>query len=208
MSTTSGERDTFELLYTRLTDAMRSARPAPFSKPVTVAEIYQELVPYRLVRDEIGFAMNADYEHVLLRLLAGEGARVRLDPVSAREAIQRELRSANPNVSIYREYAACDVWVSDPVTGARPPEVAPEVVPEVVPEVAPEPPREAVRVPDASAGTASCAYCDSALPQHRPVRFCPYCGADQTTQPCADCGEPVEPGWLYCAACGVTRAES
>lgn len=192
MSTTSGERDTFELLYTRLTDALRSARPAPFSKPVTVAEIYQELVPYRLVRDEIGFAMNADYEHVLLRLLAGEGARVRLDPVSAREAIQRELRSANPNVSIYREYAACDVWVSDPATG----------------EVEPEPPPEAVRVPDESARAASCVYCDSALPQHRPVRFCPYCGADQTTQPCADCGEPVEPGWLYCAACGVTRAES
>jgi hypothetical protein len=51
---------------------------------------------------------------------------------------------------------------------------------------------------------ARCAFCDSQLPQQRPARFCPYCGADQTTRPCPSCGEPVEPGWAFCITCGAT----
>jgi hypothetical protein len=101
-------------LYLRLAAALRHARPDPFGSPVTVAEIYQELVPYRLVRTDAGFDMNADYEHALLRLLAGEGECVRLEPTSARDAIRNELRSSNPNVGMYREYAGCDVWVVEP----------------------------------------------------------------------------------------------
>src|SRR5688572_15195581 len=107
-------------LYERLTEALQRSRRDPFNVPVTVAEIYQELVPYRLVRAEIGFDMNADYEHALLRLLAGEGECVRIEPAHAADEIRRELRSANPNLSIYRDYAACDVWVKKPIAVAEP----------------------------------------------------------------------------------------
>jgi hypothetical protein len=103
--------DAVQRLYERLTAALRSSRSEPFAAPVTVAEIYQELVPYRMLRGEAGFAMNADYEHALLRLLGGEDELVTLEPPGARDVILRELRSANPNVTIYREYAACDAWV-------------------------------------------------------------------------------------------------
>src|SRR5215211_4230002 len=96
-------------LYERLTEALQRTRREPFNVPVTVAEIFQELVPYRLVRAEIGFDMNADYEHALLRLLGGEGECVRIEPAQVAEEIRRELRSANPNLSIYRNYATCDV---------------------------------------------------------------------------------------------------
>lgn len=106
--------DTVDRLYERLADVMQRTRRDAFTAPVTVAEIYQELVPYRLVRGDVGFDMNADYEHALLRLLSGEGDRARLEPAHAREEIARELRSPNPNVSIYREFAGCDVWVSQP----------------------------------------------------------------------------------------------
>jgi hypothetical protein len=68
---------------------IRAANPEYLHSPFSVAEIYQNLVPYRTHRDELGVEMNADYEHALLRLLAGEGdylnrdfaaADVRLNP--------------------------------------------------------------------------------------------------------------------------------
>jgi hypothetical protein len=258
-------RDILDRLYQRLADALQQARPEPFVAPVTVAEIYQELVPYRVVRDDVGFSMNADYEHALLRLLAGEGEWLQLEPATAREIIVRELKSPNPNVSIYREYAGCDVWVRPPADAAsgRAPtaddvagydlswletldedeapapfafaelvqdeeeEAAPtsqaaadtapkQAEPVVAPPVreqpaAPQPvQREPARggtagVPDRGAAVR-CAFCDSELPSKRPVRFCPWCGGDQSMQPCGSCGEALEAGWSFCVACGASAA--
>lgn len=112
-------------LYEQLARALLTTRPDPFGAPVTVAEIYQELAPYRAVRGEGGFAMNADYEHALLRLLSGEDGLVRLEPASAREVILKELKSPNPNVTIYRAYAGCDAWIR-PRDDWQPENVAPD----------------------------------------------------------------------------------
>jgi Double zinc ribbon len=95
-----------------LVDALRRTRPDPFGRPVTVSEIYQDLVPYREARTALGVDLNADYEQTLLGLLAGIGDRARLEPESVREQLRRELESPNPNVTIYRGFAACDVWIS------------------------------------------------------------------------------------------------
>jgi hypothetical protein len=276
------ENTPLERLYARLTSALQSQRSEPWSAPVTVAEIYQELVPYRIVRGEAGFAMNADYEHALLRLLSGEGDWARLEPPSAREVIERELRSPNPNVTIYREYAACDVWIKTPRAGLQaagsggppaqpddaeleelellaeeieerekpstfaldeaepsaapapapsapappapappapaPPAPQPQRTPQPAPQSAPQPPRP---TPGATAGRAAtshgqaaaagneaqgsrCAFCDSRLPSGRKVRFCPFCGGDQSMVPCATCGEALESAWLFCVACGTS----
>jgi hypothetical protein len=241
-------------LFARLADALRIAQ-RDLAVPLTVAEIYQELVPYRVVRDDVGFGMNADYEHALLRLLAGEGGLLRLEPVRAREAIARELKSPNPNVSIYREYAGCDVYVLadlaaggayaagagavdlawlEAAGGAGPtaddgtfalvegpagagsvapaapaPAAAAESSPPAVPAAGAEssPPVEAASAPAAPFRTVvaspRCAFCDSSLPAHRTVRFCPYCGGDRTARPCGACGEAVEAGWSYCVVCGA-----
>lgn len=77
--------------------------------PFTVAEIYQNLVPYRTHRDELAVEMNADYEHALLRLLAGEGDFLTIESRTARQEIQDELSSPNPNTGLYRDFAAADV---------------------------------------------------------------------------------------------------
>ena len=69
--------DRLRSIHETLADALRR-RPQAFDAPVTVAEIYQDLVPYRAVRSALGFDMNADYEHTLLRLLAGEEDLARL----------------------------------------------------------------------------------------------------------------------------------
>lgn len=103
-------------LHRALAEAVASRRGGDVeSQPVTVAEIYQELAPYRTVRSGVGFEMNADYEHALLRLLSGEDGLVRLEPEEARSHLARELATPNPDVTLFRRYAACDVWLTVPV---------------------------------------------------------------------------------------------
>jgi hypothetical protein len=268
------DRALLDRLYAQLTNALRE-RPDPWGAPVTVAELYQELIPYRTVRSDVGFTMNADYEHTLLRLLSGEADLAKLEPPSAREQISRELRSSNPNVSIYREYAACEVWITPPdgMADADDTEAwlgslrfdeeldAAELVDTVlqltqedeIEQSAHEPsPVESMRTgasPDAGADRAgrgeaapaptaaeqrassaadagtrhapaqqaavasitsggSCVFCDSKLPAGREVRYCPFCGGDQTMRPCGRCGEALDPGWVFCIACGAPSGES
>lgn len=95
--------------FDALVKEIRVSRPAYLQAPFTVAEIYQNLVPYRTHRDVIGAEINGDYEDALLRLLAGEGEFLRLESEPARKRIQDELRGSNPNTTIYREFAAAEV---------------------------------------------------------------------------------------------------
>ncbi|MGW8267824.1 MAG: zinc ribbon domain-containing protein [Longimicrobiales bacterium] len=106
---------------------IQANNPEHLSAPFSVAEIYQNLVPYRTHRDEIGVEMNADYEHALLRLLAGEDDYLTIESRTARQEIREELESPNPNTGLYRDFAAADVrlnpervdealmWEPDPV---------------------------------------------------------------------------------------------
>jgi len=112
-------------LHLALVQALRNRGPDALDRPVTVAEIYQDLIPYRVARAVAGVELNADYEHALLRLFAGEGGRVRLEPATAREELLRELDSPNPNVSLYRKFAACDAWITVPPELGRQPQASP-----------------------------------------------------------------------------------
>ncbi|MEN8376248.1 MAG: zinc ribbon domain-containing protein [Gemmatimonadota bacterium] len=100
----------------RLFGALREAidrRPEGSPPTITVSEIYQTLVPYARARASLGFEMNADYEHALMQMLAGEGGHARLDPPEARDQVARELETPNPDVTLYRRFAACSVWISE-----------------------------------------------------------------------------------------------
>ena len=88
---------------------IQDSNPEHLTAPFSVAEIYQNLVPYRTHRDEIGVEMNADYEHALLRLLAGESDFLTIESRTARKEIREELESPNPNTGLYRDFAAADV---------------------------------------------------------------------------------------------------
>lgn len=92
-----------------LVEEIQSSRPEYLTGAFTVAEIYQNLVPYRTHRDRIGVEMNGDYEDALLRLLAGEGDYLVLESEHARRELQGELESSNPNTGLFREFAAADV---------------------------------------------------------------------------------------------------
>jgi len=98
-------------LHRCLVDAVRRRGGDPFQAPLKVSEVYQELVPYRAVRATLGVELNADYEHALLRLLAGEGGLVRLEPAAARAELQQEAKTPYPAVGLYRKFTESEVWV-------------------------------------------------------------------------------------------------
>jgi hypothetical protein len=101
--------DVLRRFHRALVREIQARNPEQLRSPFTVAEIYQNLVPYRTHRDEVGVEMNADYEHALLRLLAGEGEFLAIESRTARQEIREELDSPNPNTGLYRDFAAADV---------------------------------------------------------------------------------------------------
>jgi hypothetical protein len=106
--------EAIERMYNALVDALRSRGSDALERPFTVSEIYQDLIPYRTHRDLLGVTMNGDYEHVLLRLLAGEGGFVELESDDARADLLDELDEANPNGAVIRQFAAVDVRLAQP----------------------------------------------------------------------------------------------
>lgn len=98
-----------ERFHRALIEEIQTQRPEYLTGPFTVAEIYQNLVPYGSHRDRIGVEMNGDYEDALIRLLAGEGGYIVLDSEAALQALQAEVQRSNPNTGMYRDFAAVDV---------------------------------------------------------------------------------------------------
>jgi hypothetical protein len=98
-----------ERFHRALIEEIQTQRPEYLTGPFTVAEIYQNIVPYGSHRDRIGVEMNGDYENALIRLLAGEGEFLILDSEPALRDLRAELEASNPNTGLYREFAAVDV---------------------------------------------------------------------------------------------------
>lgn len=247
-----------ERFHRALIEEIRSQRPEYLDAPFTVAEIYQNLVPYGSHRDRIGVEMNGDYEDALVRLLAGEGEYLLLDSEPALRNLRAELKRPSPNTTVYREFAAVDVRlnseridpamvVDDEVDEASPGDgsqaddvpslFASErdmgIVPSGVDVFAPaatdeeggaevaagpgeddeggstRPPLEPEYVDPSRregatmGGDGACRWCRGDLPERDNLNFCPFCGTDVNLLPCPGCGEAVEPGWRFCAACGA-----
>ncbi|MGD2120860.1 MAG: zinc ribbon domain-containing protein [Gemmatimonadota bacterium] len=106
---TFDEQEILRRFHRAVVREIHARDPEHVNAPFTVAEIYQNLVPYRTHRDELGVEMNADYEHALLRLLAGEGDFLSIESSTARKEIREELETPNPNTGLYRDFAAADV---------------------------------------------------------------------------------------------------
>jgi hypothetical protein len=100
--------DLVERLYRRLVEAAAD-RDGGNAGSFTIADLYQHLIPYRSVRGDLGVLELAEYEHALLRLLAGEGGFLRLLDEDARRELAAELIAPNPILGIYRDYAALGV---------------------------------------------------------------------------------------------------
>jgi hypothetical protein len=214
------DNDVIGRFHSVLVDEIRRRRPGYLDGPFTVAEIYQNLVPYGTHRDRIGVEMSGDYEAALLRLLAGEGGYLLLESDAALRELREELRSSNPNTGLYRDYAAVDVrlnpamalweFVASPAPSAAPDQPQAEVVP--VTDLAPDglPPRGAPGAPPpaevssaAASSAETCRWCRAELPQKANLNFCPFCGTDVHVVPCRACGAELDPEWRFCISCGT-----
>jgi len=220
-----------ERFHRTLVEEIQTQRPEYLTGPFTVAEIYQNLVPYGSHRDRIGVSMNGDYEDALIRLLAGEGGYLVLESEPALRELKAELRSANPNTGLYREYAAVDVRLN-PAFLELSPDATREVgdlarelgatTPASMADLAPSEtaPDDMGIVPAGvdvfqnanRAGTpappTACQWCRAELPVRDNLNFCPFCGTDLKVVPCGACGEELEPEWRFCISCGTEVSTS
>lgn len=216
--------------HSALLEEILARRPEYLHAPFTVAEIYQNLVPYGTHRDRIGVEMNGDYEDALLRLLAGEGGFLFLESAPALRALREELASSNPNTGLYREYAAVDVRLNPaflaggrgvhagaggaPADPSSEPVSMEDLAPESPAAAAPPPPRRAAPVdaalprgaaqpPVPRPAPETCRWCRAELPARATLNFCPFCGTDVHVVPCPECGEELDPEWRFCISCGA-----
>lgn len=199
-----------ERFHRTLLEEIQTQRPEYLTGPFTVAEIYQNLVPYGSHRDRLGVQMNGDYEDALLRLLAGEGGYLILESEPALRDLREELRSPNPNTGLYREYAAVDVRLNPDVLDVTILSVPPAAEDSSMSDLAPEgegvvppgvDPFASNEVEDDS--PRACLWCRAELPARDNLNFCPFCGTDLKVVPCKKCGEELEPSWRFCVACGT-----
>jgi len=224
----SDTEDVLERFHRALIEEIQTQRPEYLTGPFTVAEIYQNLVPYGSHRDRIGVEMNGDYEDALLRLLAGEGGYLILESEPALRDLRAELDTPNPNTGLYREYAAVDVRLNqayldlsasavseksdlaealhaeDPVPMAdlAPSEAAAEEM-TIVPPGAEVFPNGQAEAPPEGEARGSCLWCRAELPKRDNLNFCPFCGTDLKVVPCNECGQELEPEWRFCISCGT-----
>lgn len=103
--------DDLDRILQRLVQRIRAEYPEYMNRPFEVSELYQNIVPYRHNRRELGIETNQDYELALLRLLAGERGYL-VGDASMQDAVKRELASPNPNTALFREFAAARVSLS------------------------------------------------------------------------------------------------
>jgi hypothetical protein len=201
--------DALDRLYRRVADVLLRQPDTQ----VTVGDLYQNLVPYRQVRTELGFGELAQYEHALLRLLAGERDYLIVERPEVQEELQRELRAPNPILGVYRDYAGVGIYLNPfaPDVAVLPPAAVAPTVTQPAPAVAGAPAGAPAPAPVAAPALAApprakaCPGCRTPLPGDRQVRFCPFCGKCLVPLPCAECSSMVEPEWKFCASCGWPR---
>lgn len=124
--------DELDRLYRRLVHNVRATAPELLGRSFEVSQIYQELVPYRTNRRELGFAANDEYELALCQLLSG-ARNLLIGDVDMQAAMKRELASPSPDLSAYRAFATSTVgFVEEPLRDVmlRPtPESSPPIGP-------------------------------------------------------------------------------
>ena len=213
--------DHLDRLFHRLVNNIRARNPAHLTLPFTVAELYEQIVPYRHNRRELGIETNQDYEVTVTRLLSGERGYL-LGDEAVQESLRRELESHDPDVSAFREFATAEVSISPNAlqgVGAAPRRTAGAGGEGTTPggqsaaraQAAPEP--ETVRAPQTTAATpASVAVPGTASPApsripeepFSPEAGCRYCGAalpeGKQVKFCPNCGQNLSVN--RCPACG------
>lgn len=207
-----------ERLFHGLVEVLAERDPGRLQVPFQVAELYQQLIPYRAYRARLGFDTNQDYEAAMLGLLAGLGGYATLEPREAQETLAAEAASPNPDPGLVHEFAGARVRLDTrKVSGLLERDSAyapPDAAPPAPPAEAPGGPAGQGRPPVFQLERAgapppdggSCGACGRPLPGDRVVVFCPWCGVAVGAAACVRCGDELEPEWRFCPRCGERQA--
>lgn len=103
--------DDLDRLFRRVVHNVRASYPDLLTQPFEVAQLYQQVVPYRLNRRELGVATVEEYELALMQLLAGTRGYLTGD-ADMQRALRDELEGMSPDLSAYRGYANSHVAIA------------------------------------------------------------------------------------------------
>jgi hypothetical protein len=103
--------DAIDRTFKHLLQTIQARYPAYLAQPFEVAELYQNILPYRHHRRELGLETNQDYELVLLQLLSGARDYLVVND-QMRERLARELASPNPDPGAFREFSTAQIGLA------------------------------------------------------------------------------------------------
>ena len=103
--------DALDRTFRHLVQTIQARYPAYLTQPFEVAELYQNILPYRHHRRELGLDTNQDYELVLLQLLSGARDYLVVDD-QMRERLARELAVPHPDAGAFREFSTSPIALS------------------------------------------------------------------------------------------------
>ncbi|MGQ0538720.1 MAG: zinc ribbon domain-containing protein [Gemmatimonadaceae bacterium] len=103
--------DDLDRLFRRAVHNVRAAYPELLTQPFEISQLYQQVVPYRLNRRELGVETVEDYEVALMRLISGERGYLTGD-AEMQVSLREELESSNPDTSAYRAYATSRIAIA------------------------------------------------------------------------------------------------
>jgi hypothetical protein len=222
--------DALDLLFRRLVLSAHAA--GVLDRPLEVGEIIDRLAPYGAARRDGKIDSHDDYQHLVIRLVAGERDLVFADDLM-QDDLRAELASPNPDLAVLRTYRNASVRLSTGGTQqvlagdttidlTAPTPIKPAAAvraskPVPVAELSAEPSSGAIVEPATMArensalfeafggtgtGTGGCPYCAQPLPDGRTVKFCPSCGQNLLVKRCPGCSAEIEQGWKFCVTCG------
>ena len=222
--------DALDLLFRRLVLSAQAA--GVLDRPLEVGEIIDRLAPYGAARRDGKIDSHDDYQHLVMRLVAGERDLVFADDLM-QDDLRAELASPNPDLAVLRTYRNASIRLSTggmqqvlagdttidltPPTPIKPGAAVRASKPVPASDLSAEPSSGAIVEPatmarDNSAlfeafggtgtGTGGCPYCAQPLPDGRTVKFCPSCGQNLLVKRCPGCSAEIEQGWKFCVTCG------
>src|SRR5215467_14034347 len=103
--------DALDRTFRHLLNTIQARYPTYLAQPFEVAELYQNILPYRHHRRELGLETNQEYELVLLQLYSGAREYLVVND-EMRERLAHELSAANPDPRVFREFSTSRVALS------------------------------------------------------------------------------------------------
>jgi len=201
----------------------RLAESGEAPKSISAAELHRKLLPYPVCRAELGLATKAEYDLALLHLLES-GREVCIQDAEFDQAVKLELASPEPGLALMERFAGAEISLhppDSPTVRARSAEaVADEPregasVSTAATSASRGPPGaeyeaaaefEAAADPGTPSGASpggECWKCAASLPRRADLRYCPFCGVDQSMRSGPKCAAAVELKWKFCPVCGA-----